>query len=414
MGDWQWALKYPCKVGLASYTIATIMNILLLAPHPFYQERGTPIAVDLLIRVLSERGDKIDVLTYHEGTHPDYGRNVRIFRIKPTSMTNNIRPGFTVKKLICDALMWPMAVQMCRQNKYDIVHAVEESVFMAMSIKRKLGIPYIMDMDSSMPEQIAEKMPLMKPILPVMRAFEKRAVCSASVVVPVCDALADVARKYGAANISILRDVSLAPSDPPSLQPLLKEELGIKGLCYMYIGNLERYQGIDLLLESFAIHQRQTGGADLVVIGGAKSDVARYEAKAASLGISDHAHFLGPKPVSMMGSFLREADVVVSPRITGGNTPMKVYSYLASGKAMLATKLSTHTQVLDDETAVLEPPESGPFAQGMIRLFQSSELRAKIGKNAAELARSRYSFDIYKRTLNGIYDGVVGGGKDET
>ena len=28
------------------------MNILLLAPHPFYQERGTPIAVDLLLKVL--------------------------------------------------------------------------------------------------------------------------------------------------------------------------------------------------------------------------------------------------------------------------------------------------------------------------------------------------------------------------
>ena len=40
------------------------MKILLLAPHPYYQERGTPIAVDLLVRVLSERGDQIDLLTY--------------------------------------------------------------------------------------------------------------------------------------------------------------------------------------------------------------------------------------------------------------------------------------------------------------------------------------------------------------
>ena len=44
------------------------MKILLLAPHPFYQERGTPIAVNLLLKALSERGDKIDVL-FIDGDH---------------------------------------------------------------------------------------------------------------------------------------------------------------------------------------------------------------------------------------------------------------------------------------------------------------------------------------------------------
>jgi len=33
------------------------MRVLVLAPHPYYQERGTPIAVDLLVRALSQHGD---------------------------------------------------------------------------------------------------------------------------------------------------------------------------------------------------------------------------------------------------------------------------------------------------------------------------------------------------------------------
>ncbi len=43
------------------------MKILLLAPQPFYQERGTPIAIKLLLEVLSRRGDQVDVVTFHEG-----------------------------------------------------------------------------------------------------------------------------------------------------------------------------------------------------------------------------------------------------------------------------------------------------------------------------------------------------------
>ena len=59
------------------------MRILLLAPHPFYQERGTPIAVGLLAAALADRGETVDILTYHEGEDRAYGDNVTIHRIAP-------------------------------------------------------------------------------------------------------------------------------------------------------------------------------------------------------------------------------------------------------------------------------------------------------------------------------------------
>lgn len=380
------------------------MNILLLAPHPFYQERGTPIAVDLLLRVLSARGDKIDVLTYHEGKNRDYGANVRLLRIAAPKSAIGVKPGFTLKKLICDYYMRPMAFDLCRKNKYDIVHAIEEAVFMAMEIKKRFGIPYVMDMDSSMPDQIADKLGIMRPILPIMRAFEKNAVRKAKAVIAVCDALADLARKYGNENVTVLRDISLLQEDPPDLLPPLKEELNIPGLCYMYIGNLEKYQGVDLMLKSFAIMQSQTAGADLVIIGGTPEDIAHYQLMAKNLSINTRTHFLGPKPVSMMGSFFKAADVLVSPRTTGGNTPMKIYSYLGAGKAILATNLSTHTQILDETCALLETAEPEPFAQGMIRLLQNAEFRGQISKQAKKIAREKYSLKIFSKTLNSLYD----------
>ena len=73
-------------------------------------------------------------------------------------------------------------------------------------------------------------------------------------------------------------------------------------------------------------------------------------------------HFLGPRPVQpRCPTSLRQADVLVSPRLKGLNTPMKIYSYLDSGTAVLATRLRTHTQVLDDRTAYLVEPEPEPL-----------------------------------------------------
>ena len=167
------------------------MRIMLLAPHPFYQERGTPIAVDLLAKALENRGECVDILAYHEGEDIAYSRNITIHRIPPQRFANNIRPGFSIKKLICDVAMYKKAAALARSNNYDCIHAVEESAFMARRIARKHSIPYIFDMDSSMPQQIADKLPIAKHFLPIMRKFEAMIVRSATAVVPMCQALAD-------------------------------------------------------------------------------------------------------------------------------------------------------------------------------------------------------------------------------
>ena len=57
----------------------------------------------------------------------------------------------------------------------------------------------------------------------------------------------------------------------------LKTELNIQNLTLMYVGNLESYQGIDLLLESFALVVNQTAQADLVIIGGDSADILKYQ-----------------------------------------------------------------------------------------------------------------------------------------
>ena len=74
------------------------MRILLLAPHPFFQQRGTPIAERVLLEVLARSGHEIDVLTYPEGEDPGIP-SCRILRIPAPPGIRNIRPGFSVKKL---------------------------------------------------------------------------------------------------------------------------------------------------------------------------------------------------------------------------------------------------------------------------------------------------------------------------
>lgn len=378
------------------------MNILFLAPHPFYQERGTPIAVDLVLQVLSERGEKIDVITYHEGK-PVAHENVNVNRIPCIPFIRGIRPGFSWKKLICDFLMLPKAMKFASGKRYHVVHAVEESVFMAMLLKLLFKIPYVYDMDSSLPQQIVEKFPLLRPLRHLLDFFEGLAIKNSKVVVPVCDSLGEIAEKHGPEKLVVLYDVSLL-KDGDARQSRSKTELNTAGPTLMYVGNLEAYQGINLLLESFALASRRQREAVLVVIGGTARGIEKYQEMSARLGIQDKVHFLGPKPVEALGDYLREADVLVSPRIKGENTPMKIYSYLCSGRPILATDLPTHTQVLDDRVSVLANPFPEEFCKGMLKLIQDQDLRVRLGDAGKRLAEEKYSYSSFRTKLNSIYD----------
>jgi glycosyltransferase involved in cell wall biosynthesis len=382
------------------------MKILLLAPHPFYQARGTPIAVRTVLEFLGARGHQVDVLTYHEGSDVAIP-NCRIVRIPRVPGCDNIRPGFSFKKLACDVVMSGSCLRMMRRTRYDLVHAVEESAFIALVAGQLTGVPYVYDMDSSLAEQMANSFPVLRIVYPVMRGFEGLAIRRSAGVLTVCGELEAIARAHArGAPVGRVEDTTLLPGrDGPNGRPLLPPETAGSPVA-MYVGNLEHYQGIDLLLEGFRHTIERVPEAKLVIVGGREDDIARYRARAAALGIRPAVHFLGPRPVSLLGDLLGEADVLVSPRLKGLNTPMKIYSYLDSGTAVLATRLRTHTQVLDERTAYLVEPEPAALGDGLAALLGDRALRERLAAEAKAYVQREFTPEAARRKLDAFYSRV--------
>jgi len=379
------------------------VRILLLAPQPFFQARGTPIAVRTVLESLSSRGHLVDVLTYHEGSDIDIP-NCRIYRIPRVPGVHNIRPGYSLKKIVCDIAMFGTCARMMRRTRYDLVHAVEESAFIAAAMKTLTGIPYVYDMDSSLAEQMLDAFPRLKLVAPILHRFEAIAVRRSAGVLTVCVALEDVAHRHAPATpVGRVEDTTLLPPGASSNggRHLPAETAGAP--VAMYVGNLEHYQGIDLLLEGFRHTLDQMQEARLVIVGGQADDIARYSDRATALGIRQAVHFLGPKPVSALGDLLREADVLVSPRLKGLNTPMKIYSYLDSGTAVLATRLRTHTQVMDDRTAYLVDPEPLALGTGLATLLKDDSLREGLAARAKDHVQREFTPEAARRKLDSFY-----------
>ncbi|MFQ5745739.1 MAG: glycosyltransferase family 4 protein [Gemmatimonadota bacterium] len=380
------------------------MRILFLAPHPFFQPRGTPLSDLHLVEEMCEAGHEVDVLTFHEGDDVSIP-GCRILRIRPVPGVHDVRPGFSLKKVICDTRLHALARERLRAGGYDYVHAVEESAFIARSLGRRFGLPYVFDMDSSMPEQICDRRPFLAPLRPLLRRFEQGAMRDAVAVVAVCRDLEEKATAVlPPGRVFRIEDTTLLSSGPTGRGTTVRLDRG-EGLA-MYVGNLESYQGIDLLLDAFAVATKTHPGLRLAIVGGIPEHIEAHRARAAGLGIQDAVRFVGPRPVEELRSLLEQADVLVSPRTQGTNTPMKIFSYLDSGVPVLATRRLTHTQVLDDEIACLVETRPDALAAGLLRLLEDPDYAADIGRRARERARREFSREAYGRKVRRFLQSV--------
>lgn len=389
-------------------------KILMLAPQPFFIERGTPIAVRLLIEELLRLFPNlsIDLVTLAQGEDIPHPR-LSIHRIAPQSsiknFLNGLRPGASLKKGIADLYIAAKAHSLLRRaqaqgSQYHLIHAVEESAAIAWALKKRWGVPYLYDMDSHLSQQITAKWWWLWPCSLALRWAEKRVIRGAITTVAVCDALGKVATKSGGSRVAVLRDVSFAEPKPSENDnsTSIRAELGLdEGVpLVLYVGNFEPYQGTNLLIDSWSFAAPL---GELVFIGGTAEDLGKARTRAARLpaATAKRVHFLGPRPLSSLPHLLKQANVLVSPRIHGINTPMKIYSYLASGKPIVATLIESHTQVINDSCARLVPVDHKALGQALNELLSSPEQQAKLGEAGrdlclAEFSRARYSEAVYE------------------
>lgn len=396
------------------------LRILVLAPHPFLIDRGTPIDLGLVLRALSLRGMHVDVVCYAEGQGTDLP-GITLHRIPDRAIFRGMRPGFSLRKVLADAYLFQKARRLAAHNHYDLIHAGEEAVFLAQWLERDFSIPYVYDLDSSIAQQMVEKMPWMRPFRRVLDRCEGAAVRGALGCLPVCNALGDLCRRHGSRNVEVLHDITLLDEEelgtlrqtPPRS---LREETGIPpdDLLAMYVGNLEPYQGVDLLLDAMVVLNgpAPTGTSGpprlhLVVVGGRADDIARARHRIRGTAAEARVHFLGPRPVGQLASLLVQGDILVAPRIRGLNTPMKVFSYLHTGRCVLVTDLPTHTQVLDARVCALAKPTPAAFAQALAQLAADPAVRDRLGAAGRAYVLEHHTFDAYRRRLDHFYDEVA-------
>jgi len=386
------------------------VRILFLAPEPFFELRGTPINVRHMLQVIGEQGHQVDLLTYHIGKDVRL-ENVKIHRIPGIPFVRHVPIGPSFVKLPLDCLLLLKALKMVLSCRYDCIHAVEESVFIAFLLRRLFHVPYIYDMDSCISDQLAYTGKLRsRYMLKLIRFLEGIVIKNSAVVLTVCSALTEFAIRI-APGKKFFQIEDCPVGIPAAKKTVGRQELGVgeDSIIVMYVGNFESYQGVEMLLESILLVTKDEKNVKLVLVGGEQKQVQKLKLLAGGLGVLNSVLFYGKRPVEEIPSLLAAADILVSPRLKGTNTPLKIFDYLASGKPVAATRLPMHTQVLSDKVARLAEPDAQHFSEALANLVRDKTLRGKLGEEGKKLVESEYSVSIFRDKVKKVYEFVSQG-----
>jgi glycosyltransferase involved in cell wall biosynthesis len=367
------------------------MKVLYILPQPYLLPRGSSFRAMSTVDGLAQLGYEVDVVCYDIGKDPPNKRYAIHRSARPFGISS-VKIGPSPAKVLFDIPLYSAARRLARRDHYDVIHGVEEAGFMAATLGRKLGVPHIYDMHSWMSQQIeGTKFGRWKIPLTIFKRMELKAMRGAGAIFTVGDAMTRLLQSSLAPGVhsATLPDCPLAfvePPDPARREKILRDYFPAGRKTIVYTGNFHVYQGLDLLIESAALLKENARGKDpfaILIVGGGsgeKAAVERLRSVVKARGLEDVVVFCGEHPMADIPVFMERADLLVSSRISGNNVPLKIYTFLAAGVPMVATRITSHTQVLNDENCLLADPAPTPFADALFRgLYElTAEERGRI------------------------------------
>lgn len=212
--------------------------------------------------------------------------------------------------------------------------------------------------------------------------------CNADVVLPVTRVLGDMVQQNGVASERIVVIPNGINTERFRVSPdtdAAKHALRLDGhLVLGFTGFVRDWHGMDKVID-FIAHDGAKAHCHLLVVGDGPARTG-LEQQAKRLGVADHVTFTGVVQRDDVASYVAAFDIALQPAVVAYASPLKLFEYLALGRAIVAPNQPNICEVLvDGENALLfDPQDEFGLVQVIKRLMADEELRQRLARNAAE------------------------------
>lgn len=382
------------------------MRVAVVAACPFPFPRGTPIRVARLSEALARRDHDVHVVTYHLGDGAP-GDGVRVSRIPRVRLYRRTSPGPSWSKLlVLDPLLARSVRDVLRRERPDLIHAHHyEGLLAALAARGRDRIPLVYDAHTLLASELPHGGMLPGRALrrSVGAFLDRRLLPLADAVTCVNDELRDAIQRIDGRDgegrvVTVEGGVELdrfGPGRPGSGDPT-------HGPRLVFAGNLAPYQGIELLIEAFALVTRRAPGARLLFLLSSGNTLGRHEALAASRGVRDRVDVERVGFEDLPGR-LAGADVALHPRPACAGTPIKLLNYMAAALPIVSFEGSAKGLTHGEHALLVEDGDVAGFADAALTLAADAGLARRLGDAARRRAEERHSWEASGEALEGVF-----------
>ena len=304
---------------------------------------------------------------------------------------------------------------------FDLIH--ERFNLLALGgawASRKLGIPFVLEVNADLLEQRKFKGIPERGLRRLFAVWATRMCFNAAAKI-ICISAGLKDHLSGTWNIEdskliVLPCAADVEAFRPNHQPeLLRRNLGLTTEpVVIWVGGFYPWHDLDLLLKSFTLVLQRRPDAKLVLVGDGQTRPS-VERMLQKNGLRQAVILTGAIAHTDVPEMLSIAAVAVVPSAPvpasrgGTGTPLKLFEYMAAGKAIVATALNQAAEVIQDghNGLLVEAGDVNGFAEAMLTLLNNPNERDRLGQNARRQAVEQYSWEQYTRRLEEIYLNVL-------
>ncbi len=388
---------------------------MMIAPTPFFGDRGCHVRILEEIRALDEAGVRVLLLTYPAGKDV---AGVDIRRLRDVGWRSGERVGPDVGKFFLDAVMFFAALREAKRFGPNIIHGhLHEGCLIGRFVGGFLGIPVVFDYQGSLSGEMAHHGFFRRSSLPfaAFRRIEKFIDNLPKLVLVSSGCM--LRREAGGHSVPwrVAPDaVDVDIFRPFARDDELAQRLELprnKPVC-VFLGLLNRYQGVDLLLESIAAMKKKYGPKVHFLAMGYPG-VEYYTDRAAALGIDDCVTFPGRVPYEDAPRFLNLGDLAVAPKIAVTESNGKIVDYMACRLPTVALDTATNRELLGDAGYYVpwrgsETLAAPALAEAVAALADDESLRDKLGEMGRDRVVKLFNRKNLAEGLLAAYESVLG------
>ena len=364
------------------------MRILHILDHSLPHHSGYVFRTLSILREQRALGwETLQVTTPRQGPGESREEQVdgwRFFRTPLAGPPSRIPGAVYIQEMNATARRLEEIVQ---AHRPDILHAHSPvlNALPALQVGRRHGIPVVYELRALWEDAAVDHGTTREGSLryQATRMLETYALRRADHLTTICEGLRGeiVARGIPKERVTVIPNAVDAQAFRVGGEPdvELRHRLGLDGAAVVgFVGSFYGYEGLDLLIEAFALMQKERPEVRLLLVGGGFQEAA-LKAQAASLGLQDKIVFTGRVPHAEVQRYYDLIDVLAYPRyrmrLTDLVTPLKPLEAMAQGRMLVASDVGGHKELIrDGETGFLFPAgDASALARTLSRVLSSKE-----------------------------------------